>query len=419
MDQKRSFPLVLLALSLAPYVWAQPTQQSAGNPDYPTRSNTENLPAKRYVVAGDRTYIVGTQDGNFPGMGFHIRGHMNGVWSHPLKLLDSYQFLLDGAALPAVQRFTSGPGFVQLDYPTLSGLQLRRTEFSPDGQPVALIGVEVGNASIQVKSIKFTFQPTSEILPAFPWTESVPFTSDQLDQKDNVNFDPLTLGLSFSEPGKPWYALVAGRNTKRGPQDMVRFLGADFTSDTADLGKKASGQLNWQLTIAPNSTVTLWLAVAGTHVQKAEAYLALVLGLQNPEGLLSNKISKRLEVLGQSKSEIPDPSVQAAYNWAKLNLADMRRTVLKAEIRDTKEGTAYPPPLAEFQRLSGFGAGYPDYPWFFGTDGAYTVFPLVAVGQWEAAEDHLRTIREVSRSKWIDGQGIARDRHRWLNFLRN
>jgi hypothetical protein len=28
-------------------------------------------------------------------MGFHITGKMNGVWSHPLKLLDSYQFLLD------------------------------------------------------------------------------------------------------------------------------------------------------------------------------------------------------------------------------------------------------------------------------------------------------------------------------------
>jgi glycogen debranching enzyme len=76
----------------------------------------------------------------------------------------------------------------------------------------------------------------------------------------------------------------------------------------------------------------------------------------------------------------------------------MRRKVLDAEIRDIEEGKVYPPPLAEFHRLAGFGAGYPDYPWFFGTDGAYTVFPLVAVGQWKAAKDHLRTIREVSRA---------------------
>jgi glycogen debranching enzyme len=394
MNQKRFFPLVLLTLSLASPALAHSAQQPF---NYPTRSTTDNLGGKRYVVAGDRAYIVGTQDGNFPGMGFHISGHMNGVWSHPIKLLDSYAFLLDNSALPAVQRFTSGPGFVRLVYPSISGLRVTRTEFAPDGLPTALIGVEIENTSVQPKSTRFTFQPTSEILPAFPWTGTMP-TSDHLDQKDQVSFDPLISGLSFSEPGKPWYAFVAGRNTRCGSQDIVRFLGADFSSNTPDLGKKASGRLNWQLTLAPKSTATIWLAIAGSHLNKIEAYTALFFGLQNPGDLLSDKISKRLEVLAQSDARIPDGTVQAAYNWAKLNLADMRRQVLDARIRDTQEGMIYPAPSAEFRRLSGFGAGYPDYPWFFGTDGAYTVFPLVAVGQWEAAEDHLRTIREVSRA---------------------
>src|ERR1700730_97712 len=177
MERKHWFPLVSLTLTFLSPVWAQTAPQSAG---YPTRSTTEDLAAKRYVVAGDRAYIVGTQDGNFPGMGFHISGHMNGVWSHPLKLLDSYEFLLDDAALPAVQRFTSGPGFVRLDYPTTSGLQITRTEFAPDGLPVALIGVEIENTSDQAKSTKFTFQPTSEILPLYPWAGTTP-TSDNLD----------------------------------------------------------------------------------------------------------------------------------------------------------------------------------------------------------------------------------------------
>jgi hypothetical protein len=85
MNRKRLFPLVLLTLALPSSLWAQLTQRSL---DHPTRSTTENLAAKRYVAAGDRTYIVGTQDGNFPGMGFHITDHVNGVWAHPLKLLD-------------------------------------------------------------------------------------------------------------------------------------------------------------------------------------------------------------------------------------------------------------------------------------------------------------------------------------------
>ncbi|HET7272403.1 MAG TPA: glycogen debranching protein, partial [Rubrobacter sp.] len=42
--------------------------------------------------------------------------------------------------------------------------------------------------------------------------------------------------------------------------------------------------------------------------------------------------------------------------------------------------------------------GYPDYPWYFGTDGAYTAYPLVASGQWDTAMSHLRSIRDVSRA---------------------
>jgi hypothetical protein len=44
-------------------------------------------------------------------------------------------------------------------------------------------------------------------------------------------------------------------------------------------------------------------------------------------------------VLARSDTKIPDATVQAAFNWGKLNLADMRRKVLDAEIRDTMEGT--------------------------------------------------------------------------------
>jgi glycogen debranching enzyme len=98
---------------------------------------------------------------------------------------------------------------------------------------------------------------------------------------------------------------------------------------------------------------------------------------------------------------IPNPMLQAAFDWAKLNLADVRRVASDVKIRDTRHGSLqgeiYPAPLGTCASLSGFGAGYPDYPWYFGTDGAYTVFSLVAVGQFQAAKEHLRLLREVSR----------------------
>jgi hypothetical protein len=41
-------------------------------------------------------------------------------------------------------------------------------------------------------------------------------------------------------------------------------------------------------------------------------------------------------------------------------------------------------------------AGWPDYPWLFGTDGEYTAFPAVAAGQFRPIKDHLRALRDVS-----------------------
>src|ERR1043166_5189061 len=43
-----------------------------------------------YVTAGDRAYLIGTQDGNFPDMGEHVPGEMAGLWLHQIKLIDGF-----------------------------------------------------------------------------------------------------------------------------------------------------------------------------------------------------------------------------------------------------------------------------------------------------------------------------------------
>ena len=52
--------------------------------------------------------------------------------------------------------------------------------------------------------------------------------------------------------------------------------------------------------------------------------------------------------------------------------------------------------MGSVARARWVGAGFPDYPWMFATDGEYTAFASVAVGQFEAIEDHLRALREIS-----------------------
>ena len=58
--------------------------------------------------------------------------------------------------------------------------------------------------------------------------------------------------------------------------------------------------------------------------------------------------------------------------------------------------TNYPAPLGTVDKARWIGAGWPDYPWLFATDGEYTGFAAVASGQFAAIEDHLRALRDVS-----------------------
>jgi glycogen debranching enzyme len=118
--------------------------------------------------------------------------------------------------------------------------------------------------------------------------------------------------------------------------------------------------------------------------------------LNNPASLLAQKVNGRQALLAQTKVSLPDAALQDAFDWGKLNMADLTRTVTNAQIRDVDEGRAYPTPVATIPKLTGIGAGYPDYPWYFGTDGAYTAYPLVASGQWDTAKAHLQSIRDVS-----------------------
>ena len=325
---------------------------------------------------------------------------MNGVWANPIKLLDSYRFLIDGQPFPSANKFTSGAGYVEFEYPETNGLRITRTVFAPDGIPAVLDGLSLRNSSNQTQSFRLLLEATSELIAAYPWSRTAP-TSDQVHQPDQVSFEPMCCGLLFSASDKPFYALVSGVPEDSNGRDIAKFVLA-FLPGFAPEPKQAVGQLIWQVTVTAGSTLKIWFTVAGSHTGRTDAYVAGATALHQPDRLLRCKIAGRVALLARSQADIPNATLQAVFDWAKLNLADMRRVVTDAQIRDTQDGALqgkiYPPLLATYSLLSGFGAGFPDYPWYFGTDGAYTVFPLVAAGQFQAARDHLRLLREVSRT---------------------
>jgi glycogen debranching enzyme len=393
-------------LLIATVAGAQP------NPDGPRRSAATDLESKRYVAAGDRAYVIGSEDGRFPPMGWHIRGEMGGVWAHPIKLLDGYWFALDGQWIPQASEFTTGAGYAQMQFPTTDGLNVTRTEFSPDGSPVVLVGLTLQNPSSTNRSVKLTMDTRSEIMAAYPWGWTTPNAKD-CNGKDEASFDNQSRTLTFkdtslpckviTDPDQPHatgYATVSASTKPARASTGDQYWGPVPEGERADYlenGNGTGGELVWNLNLGGNQESTLWIAVAGSNSSQSEAQSAAQGALNNPDNLLAQKVNGRQALLAQTKVSVPDAALQDAFDWGKLNMADLTRTVTNAQIRDVDEGRAYPKPVATIPKLTGIGAGYPDYPWYFGTDGAYTAYPLVASGQWDTAMNHLRSIRDVSR----------------------
>ena len=101
-----------------------------------------------------------------------------------------------------------------------------------------------------------------------------------------------------------------------------------------------------------------------------------------------------------------DPLAEQAVTWAKQNLADLTQQADDLQVRWTDQGTQFPAPSGTVRRATWVGAGFPDYPWIFATDAEYTAFASVAVGQFEAIEGHLRTLRDISE-RLNGGSGVV------------
>ena len=165
---------------------------------------------------------------------------------------------------------------------------------------------------------------------------------------------------------------------------------------------------------------TLWVGVAGSDEGLGTARGELDDALRDPERALRRKVDEREELADWTQLSLPgDQRLQAGIDWGKQNLADSTQAAEDLEIRHVDEGRAYPRPAGRVDHVRFRGAGWPDYPWIFGTDGEYTAFASVALGQFEPTMDHMRALRDVSEIA-NDGsrQARARDRHRRLDLVR-
>ena len=382
-------------------------------------SVTTQLADRREVAAGTRAYSLGFEDGGFYANGWHITGEMGGVWTPPVKLVDGIWLGLDDNWVGPATKFTSGWGYTRFDLPTTAGLQVSRTDFVPDGRRGTLFGLTITNPG-DARTAKLTVETHSELMGQYPWgfTGVTPNASDNVADQGSFDGSRLVFTDDGALPGAPTHHYAAAVGTSLtptggqigdqfwGPQPGHRCTGTEpgapadpkpSACDDGPFGKGTGGQLTYSVDLPAGGSRTIWLGVAGSDHGSAQAQQELTALLADPSAALAEKVAARSQLADMTQLSLPgDPLVQDAVEWGKQNLADSTQSAENLQIRWTDQGKQFPPPLGTVPQATWFGAGFPDYPWIFGTDGEYTAFAAVAVGQFEAAMDHLRALRDIS-----------------------
>ena len=423
----RRIPLVAAVVSAAlavPLSLSQPAvgapAPSASNPEAranrsPELSTGTRLADRRSLVVGSRFYEMGAEDGSYPATGFHTRGEMGGFWTPPIKLLDGIWFKAGDTWLTA-SRYTSGWGYQRMDLGRHDGVRITRTDFAPAGLRAGLVGLRL--SSSKARTLRLSVDAHSELMKVYPWGSTKPVDQTTYNLQDTGSVSGRS--LLFREQGTPpapsaeahdYAALVGSRLTPagtalgpdhRGPQDPATVCttsGGDTQAKPCDdtaFGKGTGGQLTYQVHV-PRGGRTVWFAVSGSDHGVAEASRAQSAALAHPARLLRATVAARRAVDARTRVSLPgDPLLQASVRWSKQNLAESVQEARDLAIRPTHAGTTYPAPTGTVKKIRWIGAGWPDYPWLFGTDGEYTGFAAVASGQFRAIEDHLRALRDVS-----------------------
>src|SRR6266480_4894900 len=409
--------LIVTLISMLFQVTSTSAARSSAASQSPTLSVSSNLANRRYVAAGDRAYDLGSEDGRYPAMGFHTRGEMGGIWTPPIKLLDGIWFGINGQWIGPATSFTSGFGYAQMALPTTGSnrLKITRTDFAPDGRRAVEFGLTL--TASNSAPFELNVDAHSELMDAYPWGFTTP---NQLDFNlpDTAAFNGKQ--LVFQENGTPpvanatphsWAAVVGATGLTpasgttgsafRGPQDppvICPASGADiFRCDDTGFGKGAGGELTYKLMLHAKTSMTVWFTVAGSDQGLSAAQADYQAASADPAGELQTKVASRLALDSQTQVSLPgDPMLAAAVTWSKQNMADLTQQADNVNIRPTEEGSVYPAPVGSLPSIQFEGAGFPDYPRMFATDQEYTMFALLAAGQFATAEDGLRSLAAAS-----------------------
>jgi hypothetical protein len=362
--------LLFFSLTLLTNAHLLSSQADYATPIMAGISNHGRTKGEPYVTAGDRAYLIGTQDGNFPDMGDHVPGEMGGLWLHPIKLMDGFWAAVTDIVTNQEIALSDCPEFVTHPYgsrfrygPVLDRLDVERFQFSPDGHEGLIVQYTFKNTANRRRELDFRFSVKTDLSPVW--------FSDRLeikDARDTVAWQA-TSGVHIAQDtANPWFA-VWGATHSGDAQPVAQ----PRPIHTRGLGVAAASR--YRLSVDPNSTSTLTFVIAGSATDRAAALSTYKYLAENHVSLLEKKKEHYASVIERARVKIPDERLQEVYNWVRVNTEWLVREV---------------PGIGR-----GVGGGLMEYPWWFGTE-TYSVQALIATGDFDLAKRTLRLLKNQS-----------------------
>ena len=281
------------------------------------------------MAAGTRAYSIGFQDGRFYAHGWHIMGEMGGIWAPPLKLADGVWFGVEDEWVGPARRFTSGRGYTRFTLPPAQGLNLRRTDFVPDGRRAALFGLELGQPRDDAQDRHGQGRRPLRAHGRLPVDRQQGPPHRRRQPQDGAAYATArsSSATARSEPHdgarRLDRAAISGETGPgfRGPQPGTACKDGDQVApsacDDGPHGKGAGGQLRYRVTVAAATARR-----CGSPSPPTAAELAATLK-PDPDAQLAAKIDARIALAARSRVDLPGD--RAAAGGDRLGQAEPRR----------------------------------------------------------------------------------------------
>ena len=368
------------------------------------------------MAAGTRAYSIGFEDGRFYANGWHITGEMGGIWAPPLKLADGIWFGIDDEWVGPATKFTSGRGYIRYALPPMHGLLLRRTDFVPDGRRAALFGLELANPTAAAKTVTVKVDVHSELIGAYPWASTTPTARRQPRRHRGLR---RTAGSTFTRPRhaprRPGPRLHGARRlhprarrrrdrpglprpaARRGLQGRRQVAAERLRRRPVRQGRGRPAALQRHASPRAPRRPSGSRSPAPTAASPPRASeLAAALARPGRAARGQDRRARRARRALEASTSPATASCRRRSTGASRTSPTSRRPRRTCRSASSTRARRTRAPVDNVKRATFIGAGYPDYPWLFATDGEYTAFAAVALGQFEAIKDHLSALRDVS-----------------------